>query len=684
MLKKSNLALLIIFFISILSNCSTPNATNIEMSAVFNDHMVLQRNIEIPVWGTGNPGGIICVEFAGQKKKSKVNTDGNWNVILDPVEAGGPYKMSIIGSNTKTFTDVLVGEVWLCSGQSNMDMKLIKSGNSMEEIKNAEYPNIRLCKIIQNVSDKPEFTFAGQWEVCNPENATAFSAVGYFFGRKLHKDLNVPVGLIQSSWGGTPAEAWTHQSYLQDDPVLSPILKRYEKNIQDYPEKLKEWKELIKKIESENLERPMYQKDEGNKGIDKGWAKSDFDDNEWKNFKLPQQWENVEGMDIDGAIWFRKEVNIPEKWSGKDLILSLGPIDDFDISYFDGVKIGQTGEETPSHWIFLRKYEVPGKLVKSGKVTIAVRVFDRYGGGGFPGAKSQMRLSIKGDDDQSDVIQLSGIWKQKIEQKMDPENITGPGGGKYPKKPMGKDHPHSPQGLYNGMIHPIAPFALKGAIWYQGEQNASKAFQYQKLLPAMITNWRNLWNQEKFYFGIVQLANYMSSNEFPEESAWAELREAQAMTAQNLEDCGLALAIDIGEAADIHPTNKQDVGKRLALWALAEAYGQDLVFSGPRYKKMEINKNKVIVTFDHQGDGLKVKGEKLQGFTIAGEDRQFFRANAKIDGGNVIVWSDGVSKPVSIRYAWANNPVCNLYNSADLPAIPFRTDTWPGSTYGIY
>ncbi|MFP4548939.1 MAG: sialate O-acetylesterase [Fidelibacterota bacterium] len=663
-----------------LTNCTSPNAENIQLSAIFSDHMVVQRNADIPVWGKATPGSVVAVEFAGQKARTTVDDEGNWQVDLSPVKAGGPYDMKIIGTETISFSDVMVGEVWVCSGQSNMEWMVQNSSNAANEMADAIYPDIRLITVARHVAKEPQFTFEGEWQRCSPENVGDFSAVGYFFGRKLHKELDIPVGLIHTSWGGTPAEAWTSEEYLQQDEMLSPILERYQENIKDFPAKLKKWEKIVKEIEEENKSLPMHQKDTGNEGVKKGWAKIDFDDSDWKTMALPRFWEDVEGMAIDGAVWFRKTVNIPKSMANKDLILSLGPVDDFDITYFNGEKVGATGEETPSFWVHPREYKIPAGLVKSGENVIAVRVFDHYGQGGFAGSKSQMKLAAK-DGDPS--IELAGDWQFKIEKAMDPSMVVGPGGGKFPPQPIGPGHSHSPAGLYNGMLYPLAPFAVKGAIWYQGETNAGRAHQYQTLLPAMIRNWRELWNQEDYYFGIVQLANFMAVNEFPEESAWAELREAQTMTADNLENCGLAVTIDIGEAEDIHPKNKQDVGKRLALWALHDAYDQDVIYSGPKYKTMKIDGNRVILTFDHVAAGLVVQGDELKGFTIAGDDKKFYFAKAKVKGDKVVVWSDGVKNPVAVRYAWANNPVCNLYNSAGLPAVPFRTDEWQGTTYGV-
>ena len=683
---KKCMILMMIWMIIILTNCGIkpPSAENIRMSAVFGNHMVLQRDLKIPVWGKADPGGYVQVQFSDQIRGAAVAQDSTWSVDLKPVSAGGPYTLTVTGADTLSFQDVLVGEVWLCSGQSNMNWMVRNSNDAKEEMASADYENIRLCTVQQMVSDTPQFTFQGNWEVCTPETVGNFSAVGYFFGRYLHKHLNVPVGLIHSSWGGTPAEAWTSESTLLSDSLLKPIVTQWqERVVKNYPERMAEYQKLVEEIQKNNQSLNVYQVDSGNEGVERGWAESDYDDAGWRTCTLPGYWENWQDMRIDGAVWFRRTVSIPDSWSGQDLILSLGPIDDFDETYFNGVKVGETGEETPSFWTHPRKYTVPGDLVHDGEAVVAVRVFDHFGEGGFAGASSQMRLYPDAEDAEQE-IELHGSWTFKIEQALDPSLVTGPGGGDLPPEPRGPGHPHTPAGLYNAMIHPLAPFAMRGAVWYQGEANAGRSWQYHTLLPAMIRDWRQLWQQNKYYFGIVQLANYMAVSEGPEESAWAELREAQAMTAEKLDHVGLAVIIDIGEADDIHPRNKQDVGKRLGLWARAQAYGQDVVYSGPVFESMRIQDGKAVVEFRHIADSLISRGsDELRGFTIAGADKEFVAAQAVIRGDRVLVWSEKIENPTAVRYAWANNPVCNLYNSAMLPAGPFRTDDWPGVTDGV-
>lgn len=683
--------LLVASAVLIISNCclmKSPlkiqpipaTAVNVQLPSIFADHMVLQQGIEIPVWGKAAPGGLIKVEFAGSSEWVDVDTSGQWFVKLPEVNAGGPYELLIIGKDTTLFKDVLVGEVWICSGQSNMEWVVRNSNNADEEMSKGDWPQIRMYTVQRKVADKPMDDCDAMWQICTPENVGDFSAVGYFFGRYLHKKLDVPVGLLHTSWGGTPAESWTRYATVASNEITQPIVERFELELKTYPERLDAYKKKIKELEESGDVLPTYHKDKGNTGFEKGWADLQLDDSEWTEVDVPGYWEYYGNMDIDGAIWFRKTIEIPAAWRGKELSLQLGAIDDMDVTYFNGIQVGSTGEETPDFYRHPRDYMVPGKWVQTGKAVISVRVFDHYGNGGFSGPSTSMRIGLK-DDLANTAVALKGNWKMKIEEALDPSAISGPGGRGKPQQPRGPGHPHTPAGLYNGMLYPLAPYAIKGAIWYQGEANADRAYQYRTLLPAMINDWRVLWNQGDFPFGIVQLANFMPVNEEPEESAWAELREAQTMTWLEDPNNGMATIIDIGDADDIHPRNKQDVGKRLALWALAKSYGKDIEYSGPVYKSMSIKDNQVILTFAHVGSGLTVKGNALKGFAIAGDDKKFIWAQAKIEGEKVVVWSDEIENPVAVRYAWANNPVCNLYNSAMLPAVPFRTDDWKGTTY---
>jgi len=637
---------------------AAPNANDVKVSGMFSDNMVLQRGMKVPVWGTATAGGTVEVKFAGQTKEAKVGADNKWMIKLSPMKAGGPFKMTVSGTNTQEFKNTMVGDVWICSGQSNMQFSVRHSMNSKKEITEADYPNIRLYTAPKKVSVKPLTDIKGQWSTCSPSTVKNFSAVGYFFGRDLYKDLKVPIGLIHTSWGGTPAESWTTFATLENDPDFKPITDKFKRTCadKDIVKKnivYKEYQALLKKTRSSFGKK--------RKEIDLPWIAPGFDDKDWKTMQVPGGWQK-NMKNFEGIVNFRKEIEIPADWAGKDLAVSLGAIDEYDRTYFNGHDIGSIGRAVPSFWTVPRKYIVPGKFVKAGKAELAVYLANEIGEGGFVGKPEEMHISLK---DGGKEKSLAGEWKYLVKASI-----------KKMRQPIGPEHPRSPAGLYNAMINPIIPYAIKGAIWYQGESNASRAYQYRKLLPAMINDWRKNWKQGDFPFLIVQLANFTAPPKQPGDSTWAELREAQTMTAESLPNSGQALAIDIGEAKDIHPKNKQDVGHRLALAARKIAYGQNIVYSGPMYKAMKVEGNKIILSFKHVGGGLISKGGPLKQFAIAGKDKKFAWANAKIEGDKVAVWSDKVKNPVAVRYAWANNPEgCNLYNKEGLPAVPFGLTT---------
>ncbi len=490
-------------------------SADVTLHPLFSDHMVLQQGERIPVWGKAAPGEKVTVTLGSRKGDDRAGEDGKWMVRLRSLKAGGPYEMTVTGEdNTLTVNDVLVGEVWVGSGQSNMQWTVANSANAQEEIANANYPEMRLFYVPRKTAETPQETVDAKWELTTPETIPEFSAAAYYFGRELHQQLGVPVGLIHTSWGGTPSESWTSQEMLEATPEAAPILERWDDILAKYPQALEAYNKQVE---------------------------------EWK--KAAEQ----------------------AKKDGKD-------------------------------------------------------------------APAQ------------------------------------------PRPPLGPDHPHRPAGLYNAMIAPLVPYAIKGAIWYQGESNASRAYQYRVIFPAMIRDWREQWDQGKFPFLFVQLANFRERKPEPGDSDWAELREAQLMTL-DLKNTGMAVIIDIGEEKDIHPKNKQDVGKRLAAWTLAKDYRKNVVASGPLYDSARFRGGKATIRFDYADGGLVAQGGELKGFSIAGPDRTFVWANAEIAGRKkVTVWSDQVLNPVAVRYGWADNPECTLYNKAGLPASPFRTDEWPGIT----
>ncbi len=622
---------------------------------LFCDHAVLQRGVAVPVWGWSKPGANISVSFAGQTRSAVADKDGKWMVKLKSMHASSASRaLSVTNFTTHEsagISDVLVGDVWLCSGQSNMEMG-VGLCNATNDIASANFPLIRLLTVPRLVANQPVNTLSCRWLPCSPDTIkqgawAGFSATGFFFGRELHRELNLPIGLIHSSWGGTIAEAWTSAEGLEPIKDFNAAVQNVRaaaagKTAEDYGVTFEKW---------------CRQKDAGTK---QGWAGATTFDASWKSVLMPQYFEQTGLPDYDGTVWFTREFELPAEWAGKEVKLELGQIDDMDTTWVNGVNVGQM-----YRFDLFRNYTIPASLLKSGKNRITVRVLDTGGNGGFTGPAERLKISLAGDNSTAPVS-LAGSWLMRdstpLAQLGSPPQIPDAG------------NPNVTTVLYNGMIAPLLPFAIKGAIWYQGESNADRARQYQRLLPAMITDWRARFGVGEFPFYIVQLAAFQATNAAPRDNNWAELREAQTLTAKNLPHCGLALAIDIGDAADIHPKNKQEVGRRLALAALAQTYGMKIESSGPWYRSMKVDGGTIRLKFDHLGGGLVAKGGKLTGFAIAGADKKFVWADAVIDGKTVIVSSPKITQPVAVRYAWDINPVCNLYNQSGLPAVPFRTD----------
>ena len=663
-MKKGKRIWLPIFVLLIFTNCTYYNelATNIQVPILFSDNMVLQRNQILPVWGTADVGGKVKVEINNQSKTTVVRKDGKWRVTLDKMSAGGPYELKISGKDSILIKNVMIGEVWVCSGQSNMQMPLADWGkivNYEKEIASANYPNIRLFYVNRTMSNVPVDTISSSgWDECNPNTIAGFSATAYFFGRHLFENLKVPVGLIHTSWGGSVAEAWASENALETFPEFVDEVNSIKMDTTHPDTALKEYKINLKKYQE-----LLVEKDAGYRNNQNVWKNPNLDVSDWDKMNLPTFWEKAGHEKLDGAVWFRKEVNIPASMVGKELTLQLGPINDRDITWFNGVEVGRTsGASKP------RIYKIPVSLVKSGKNVIVVRVFDIGANGGIWGKPEQVQIK----DNFNNNISLAGFWSYNI--GLDLKTM--------PPQPVSPQDINRPTVLHNAMISPLIPFGIRGAIWYQGESNANRAFQYRTLFPAVIKDWRALWNQGDFPFLFVQLANFQKVETKPKEDTWAELREAQLLTL-SLPNTGMAVCIDIGDAEDIHPKNKQEVGRRLALNALNLVYGQDVVYSGPMYKSMQVEGDKIRLSFDLFDGGLTTKeGDKLTGFSIAGSDKKFHWADAEIDGKTILVSCKDVPVPVAVRYAWASNPICNLYNGAGLPASPFRTDSWKGITEG--
>ncbi len=646
---KTFLILTGIFLFSFIST----NA-EVKIPRIFSSNMVLQKGIEIPVWGWANKGEQITVIFNNQSIRTKTDKDGKWSVKLPAQEYGGPFKLTVKGKNTVVFDNILIGEVWVCSGQSNMEWQVANSVNGESEIAVANFPKIRLFTVPKTVAQFPnEDITSGEWVECSPETVGNFSAVGYFFGRDIFKELNVPIGLIHTSWGGTVAETWSSAETISKDPDLKGDLAELQQ--MDMSKYKEEKMAQIKKM----LGGEIPEKDMGMENGNPVWSAVNFDDGSWKTIKAPNYWEPQGYMDIDGIGWYRKEIRLTEQQSNADATLHLGKVDDSDITFMNGIEIGKTETYDKE-----RIYSIDKKYLNPGKNMIVVRVNDTGGNGGIWGDPKDQFLAIG-----NEKVDISGDWKFKISKATVGAVNIGP--NSYPTL------------LFNGMINPILPYGIKGAIWYQGESNAGRAKQYQRVFPDMIKDWRMHWNQGDFPFLFVSLANFNPPAETPGESDWAELREAQTKTL-SLPNTGMALTIDIGEALDIHPKNKQDVGKRLALNALKVAYNKDIVYSGPMFKSAEFKDGKAFITFSETGSGLNAKDKYgyLKGFTIAGADKKFKWAKAEIvDSQTVVVFSEEIKDPKSVRYGWANNPDdVNLYNVEGLPANPFRTDDWPGIT----
>jgi sialate O-acetylesterase len=632
----------------------TASFAAVRLPKIFGNGMVLQRGQAIPVWGWADRGETVTVQFHNQKKTARAGKDGRWKVLLEPEEAGGPYTLTVSGKSKMVVGDVLVGDVWVCSGQSNMEWPVAASNNAAQEIAAANYPQIRHFKVTNSTAGTPleDLMHAGSWKPATPENVGAFTAVGYFFARELYKQLGVPIGLLNTTWGGTDVETWTSREAFESNAEFKNMIAAVGHINLDSAAKARTQATLnkIKQFQPSLPDATALAQ----------WPTPALNDAAWARMKLPALWEAGPLPDFDGVVWFRKTVEVSAENAGKPAELHLAMIDDADATYVNGVKVGSTNGYNEK-----RMYKIPAGVLKGGKNVIAVRVEDSGGGGGIYGDTADLKLALGGN-----AIPLSGDWGYGIESA---------GGG------SGSTNPNAfPTLLYNAMIHPLIPYAMKGVIWYQGENNAGRAHQYRTAFPLMIQDWRKRWGRD-FPFYFVQLASFNAGGgDSKKGSGWAELREAQTMTLK-LPHTGMAVTTDIGEAGDIHPKNKQDVGLRLAAVALHDAYGKDNVFSGPVYQSMNVEGNKAMLRFSNTGGGLMARDKYgyLKGFEVAGADQQFYYAKAFVQGGSVVVYADEVKAPVAVRYAWADDAGdANLYNKEGFPAVPFRTDTWKGITEG--
>jgi sialate O-acetylesterase len=612
--------------------------------------MILQREANVLIWGWADGNEAISVNFLNENYHTQANTRGEWKVQLKDLPPGGPHIMTIKGSNTLVIENILIGDIWVCSGQSNMNYRLRGARSIYEnEIAEANNPEIRSFKVPEtfNFIAPQEDISNGEWVEANSETVLDFSAVSYFFAVELYKKYKIPIGLIHSSKSGSPAQAWISKEAIKEFPHY------YEEALACEDPAIIEKTRDEEKTREESWYQMANTSDEGYKSPGT-WYDPDTNTSEWEKMAIPGYIAREPIGNVHGVFWFKKEIQISSQMAGEKAILKMGRLVNSDSVYVNGTFVGAT-----SHQWAPRNYEIPPGLLKEGTNTIVIRLVNHNGYGGFLDGYPYQIIS------EEQIVELAGGWKYKLGVKMD-------------VLPYQTQFSWKATGLYNGMISPLTNYTITGVIWYQGEGNAGKPREYESLFPCLIKNWRENWQQGDFPFLYVQLANYMDPTEKPTASNWAMLRDAQRRTLSEA-NTGMAVAIDIGVAHDVHPMNKKDVGYRLALEAQRVAYGDKKIASaGPLFRSMKIKRDKIVLSFDLFGSSLKIRnGERLHYFAIAGADQKFVWAQAKIDDNKIIVWHPDIPDPVAVRYAWANNPEdANLVNSENLPASPFRTDDW--------
>ncbi|HEY9249847.1 MAG TPA: sialate O-acetylesterase [Rariglobus sp.] len=663
----------------LLPVCSRAEVT---LPAIISDHMVVQKSARVPIWGQASPGEAVTVTLNGQSARATADAAGKWLAALDLKNSPpGPFELTVEGKNKLTLSDVVVGEVWLASGQSNMEFGVGGSLGGGKEIASSANPLLRQFLVKRTASGEALDDTEGRWVAASPATTGTFTAVGYFFGKKLQSELQVPVGLINAAWGGTPCESWTSPAALDSVAELRLGREKREASFKAYPKKKQAFVEEFGAWLRTNGREDRPPADPA------AFAGTAISTEGWIPVKVPGR-VAAPGLPEAGAVWLRREVDIKPKPSAS-LRLSL-PINGFDSVFWNGRLLQQTTYRDFPGLGAVRRYgafDLPANAVNAGSNVLALRFHMPAGPAEFWGEPKAGSLS------------LAGSWLAKAEYAFPP--LPPAQVAAAPKPPAVPAESQYVGGyLFNGMIHPILPYAIRGAIWYQGEANAGRAWQYRTAFPLMIADWRNHWKQGDFPFYFCQLPAYHAKKTEPSESAWAELREAQSL-ALALPNTGQATLIDLGEAANIHPRNKKDVGDRLALIALARDYGRSGPFSGPVYDSVSFANGKAVVRFKHVEGGLVARplpetydvnsqntlvtaplvrnspASQLEGFALCGEDKTWFWADASIQGDTVVVSSDKVPAPVAVRYAWADNPTCNLYNRAGLPAAPFRTDDFP-------
>ena len=640
---KHTFLLIFIFF-----SCQ-PVVGQIVLPQLISDGLILQRDQQIKIWGWASPNEKISLHFLDLSSSVEADEKGNWSYLLPPQPAGGPFQLALTGKNKVTVNDIWFGDVWICSGQSNMELNMDRVSPLYEkDIQTAEYPLIRHFKVpYQYDFHGPlDVLSGGNWQHTTPQAVRSFGAVAYFFGKALFEKYQVPIGLINTSMGGSPIESW----------ISAEALKPYESAYQEYLKYQND--SLITHIQKADqlLASAWHEKlrwlDEGLQNGQTPWYAENVDTHNWNQMNVPGYWAQEPIGPVNGSVWFRKEIILPDDFDGSEATLWLGRIVDADETYLNGQKVGQVTYQYPP-----RRYKIKDGILRPGKNTIAIRVVNQVGTGGFVLDKAY-QLMLK-----NDTLNLSGSWHFKVGATMDPL----PGQTFVRWKPVG---------LFNGMISPLLQTSIKGVIWYQGESNTHNPQEYGRLLPTLINDWRDRWIlQSDFPFLIVQLTSFLEADSIPSSSQWALLRESQ-YNALKIPNTAMAVTIDLGEWNDIHPLRKQEVGERLALAARHLAYDEmNLIYSGPVFRSYSQSENQLILEFDHIGSGLTTAGKSLTGFSVAGSDKIFKWANATIINNKVHVWHPDLDHPIFVRYAWADNPEnANLYNKEGLPAVPFRTD----------
>tara|TARA_R110002049_G_scaffold43555_2_gene128267 strand:+ start:6647 stop:8584 length:1938 start_codon:yes stop_codon:yes gene_type:complete len=617
----------------------------ISLPRLISDGAILQRGTEVEIWGWASPNEHVELHFNQIVYKTKADIQGTWELVLPAQQAGGPYEMVFKGTNEITLKNILFGDVWVCSGQSNMELSMQRLKDAYPEVvQNAKNDKIRqyLVRDAYDFNTAHQDFDAGSWKVANQDNILEFSGVAYFFAKDLYAKYQVPIGLINAALGGSPVESWMSEDALKSFPDAYTEMQKFKDT------------NLINKIEKSDASRQQAWYgllNENDKGFseEKEWFLKDYHDADWSEMEVPGFWADNELGQVNGVVWFRKHINITENMLGKEAKLWLGRIVDQDHVYVNGAFVGTTGYQYPP-----RKYTINSNLLKLGDNTVTVRVINEQGRGGFITDKPYF-LSVG-----NDTVALKGKWKYKLGTTMEP--LQGPTFIRW-----------KPGGLYNKMISPILKYTIKGAIWYQGESNTGNPDPYFKTFPALIKNWRNKWQLGDFPFIYVQLTNFMEETTEPTESNWAKLRQAQLETL-SVPNTGMAVTIDLGEWNDIHPLNKAAVGSRLAQEAFKLGYGERITKVSPTPKEYKFSKKKVTITFQDAEIGLKSNnGEALQYFEISNDGKIFQKASATIKHNKVVVWKDKLNNPVAIRYAWANNPLkANLFSNAGLPVSPFE------------